>query len=197
MFWDCHVGYPYRIFSSILDLIFLTRFKINDILSTTRTYISRQAAGTFSNSSMSCMKPTIECTFYDLEIKLINQFVEGDFVKASIVNTEYLDKFDSTYITNVIRWGSQGAFICQIQSKSELSRDNFVIVGWEVPIFGTPRTYSIVIDASDYKLKWDSSTLRNKHNSLCHFFMMSDQHVEEDWLLENDEIIKLTSLYYR
>jgi hypothetical protein len=103
--------------------------------------------------SKSRMRMCIKSPHKEVKLKIMSHFVDGGYPENCTKSVKYIDKIDILYAPHLIKRGFKGEVVCQLQDKSGHLEDRFVMVGWEVPIFGAPKTYAIVADTNDYKIK--------------------------------------------
>jgi hypothetical protein len=145
------------------------------------------------NLSESRMKISITCSRRTSNLMLIAHSIMGGYVKGCTNAIEHKKKFNFLCVPYLIRWRFKGIILYEIQSKPVLSDNNFVIIGWEVPIFGAPKINPIVVETGDQKLDWNNKFLEEKYDSLCVQLMHSFNNSIKTWSLSSGKKITLSS----
>jgi hypothetical protein len=138
------------------------------------------------------MNTIIRCHRKDLKLNFANHFVEGGFIsQVPKYNAGYTDKITVKYISNIVRKRFEGVFICQVQQNEQEFPDNtFIIVGWEAPLFGSARIYTVLVEAERYEVKWDMRHMKEQNKSFRGRFKYT-RRISESWSLGNNAKIKL------
>jgi hypothetical protein len=171
----------------------LVPYTMKVLLSFTAYYIVTYTAGYFLNLSESRMEISITCPQEKPRLRLIDHFVVGGYVEDHTCSVEYSNHFNFIYVPYAIRWGFKGTILCQIQNASPQINNYFIMIRWEVPIFGAPKINSIVVETGNQKLDWNHRFLEEKYNSLHIQFKHHTDYYRKMWSLSNGKKITLAS----
>jgi hypothetical protein len=126
----------------------------------------------------------------NLKLKFCNHFHE-DATCQIPPNREGKDEILASYTNNAGK-KSNGAIICELESTSgELSRNTFLMVGWEIPIVGEPRTYAIVLDTDQQINRWAPQHIKDKYERFKENLEPYKDTLKKNWSLNNQKKIQL------
>jgi hypothetical protein len=127
-----------------------------------------------------------------MKLKFGNPLTEGGFVsQAPNQDAGHTDRISTVYISDKFRKRFGGVFICQVQSEQELPDGTFIMVGWEAPLFGSARFYTVLVETRYGEVRWEPRFMRDQHRLFHNRLRKYTGSIAEAWSLGNNAKIKL------